>query len=59
MKQFHIQNNIGKAKYIVSHHDGKKKHRDGSLFFDMTIFKNKKKLSSFVSNLKRIGYNEI
>ena len=58
MKRFHIQNNIGNAKYVVSHHDGEKKHRDGSDFFDVSIFKNKKKLAKFVSSLRSSGYIE-
>ena len=44
MKRFYIQNDIGKAKYVVNYHDGNKKHFDGSDFFDIIIFKNKKKL---------------
>jgi hypothetical protein len=58
MKRFYIQNNIGKAKYVVNHHDGEKKHRDGSDFFDIKIFKNKKKLAGFVSGLRATGYAE-
>lgn len=57
-KIFHVQNNIGKAKYVVSYHDGEKKHRDGSEFFDVSIFHNKKKLAKFVSGLRSIGYAE-
>lgn len=56
MKQFHIQYGIGKAKYVVSHHDGHTTHRDGSPFFGCKIFKNKKKLAAFVRTLKESGY---
>jgi len=56
MKTFYIQNNIGKAKYVVSYHDGIKTHSDGSEFFDVAIFKNKKKMETFVNGLRKIGY---
>jgi len=58
MKRFYIQNNIGKAKYVVNSHDGNTKHSDGSDFFDIHIFHNKKKLNSFVSELFKSGYRE-
>jgi len=55
-KRFKRQDGIGKAKYTISYHDGKKKHKDGSDFFDMKIFKNKKDLSDFVGSLVKQGY---
>ena len=51
MKTFTIQNNVGKSKYVVSFNDGIKTFRDGSPFFDIQIFKNKKDLNSFVKRL--------
>lgn len=56
MKRFNTQTNIGKAKYVVNHHDGEKKHKDGSDFFDIAIFKNKRLFTKFVNDLKRQGY---
>ena len=58
MKKFYTQNNIGKAKYIVNYHNGEKKHGDGSDFFDIAIFQNKKKLDKFVLDLQYNGYKE-
>ncbi len=58
MKRFYVQNNIGTAKYVVNHHDGIKTHIDGSAFFDIAIFKNKKKLAKFVKGLIDNGYIE-
>ena len=55
-KRFKRQDGIGKAKYTISFHDGKKKHKDGSDFFDIKIFKNKKDLSDFVGTLAKQGY---
>lgn len=56
MKTFNIQYNIGKVKYVVNHHDGIKKHKDGSAFFDIRTFKSKKTLAEFVACLKADGY---
>jgi hypothetical protein len=39
-----------------NYHDGQKKHKDGSDFFDIAIFKNKKKLQVFVDSLISHGY---
>jgi len=56
--RYYIQYNVGKAKYVVNHHDGIKKHGDGSNFYDVTIFKNKKKLTKFIDDLCNNGYIE-
>jgi len=58
MKSFYTQDNIGKVKYVVNYHDGKKAHRDGSEFFDIATFKNKKKLAKFTSDLLKKGYTD-
>lgn len=58
MKTFNIQYNIGKAKYVVNHYDGISKHKDGSKFYDMTIFKDKDSLNKFIAYLKAHGYVE-
>jgi hypothetical protein len=57
-KTFYVQYNVGHAKYVVNHHDGVKRHPDGSIFFDATIFKNKEKLSKFLAGLRKSGYSE-
>ena len=59
MKTFYWQNNIGKAKYLVSFHDGVKTHRDGSQFFDIRIFRNKGGLNEFIDQLLSDGYREV
>lgn len=48
-----IQYNIGHAKYVVNFSDGTKRHKDGSEFFDIAIFKNKKKMEAFVTSLQQ------
>jgi len=56
MKTYNINYNIGKCKYVVNYHNGIKTHTDGSLFFDLKIFKNKKSLNDFVKQLDANGY---
>ena len=58
VKRFNQQSNIGKAKYVVNYHDGISHHKDGSDFFGIAIFKNKKKLADFLLGLWRAGYIE-
>ena len=55
-KHYYTLSNIGKAKYVVKFHDGIKLHKDKSIFYDIAIFKNKKKLNSFVKQLTVDGY---
>ena len=55
-KVYYQQDGIGKSKYTISYHDGKKTHKDGSPFFDIKIFKNKKELQSFIKYLQSQGY---
>jgi prolyl-tRNA synthetase len=57
-KKYKEQDNIGGAKYTVSYHDGKNKHDDGSDFYDIRIFHNKKERDDFISDLKNQGYKE-
>lgn len=55
-KRYNTMSNVGHAKYVVNYHNGIKKHSDGSDFFDIAIFKNKKKLQNFLDELSRDGY---
>ena len=57
-KRFHTQYGVAKTKYLVSFHNGIKKYSDGSDFFDVKIFKNKKKLKIFTDDLRNNGYIE-
>lgn len=40
MKNFSEMQNVGMAKYVVNYHDGEKKHKDGSPFYDIKILEN-------------------
>ena len=55
-KRYYQQDRVGSAKYTISYHDGKKKHKDGSDFFDIQTFRNKKDLAKFVNTLHKGGY---
>ena len=55
-KRYNQKDGVGSAKYTISYHDGKKKHKDGSDFFDIQIFRNKKDLAKFVNTLHKGGY---
>lgn len=57
-KTFYRQDNIGRAKYTISFHDGESTHKDGSPFYGIAIFRNKKKLQHFTRQLIESGYTE-
>ena len=57
-KRFKVGFNIGKAKYVISHHDGRQKHKDGSDFFGISIYKNKKAFEKGQEDLRKKGYIE-
>jgi hypothetical protein len=55
-KAFKVNPGIGKAKYSISSHDGVKKHKDGSDFWDIEIFKNKVDLEKGIKNYSSKGF---
>jgi hypothetical protein len=56
--KYYIQYNIGTAKYVVNHYNGADKNKDGSEFWQIAIFKNKKRMNGFIKELKNYGYRE-
>lgn len=58
VKDFYTQYGIGRAKYLVNYHDGIMTNKDGSKFYGIKIFKNKKLLKVFIDNLIGNGYIE-
>jgi hypothetical protein len=56
MKRYNIMYNVGSSKYVINSHDGIQKHRDGSDFFDIRLFKNKKKFNAAIKQLEADGY---
>jgi hypothetical protein len=55
---FYRQDGIGTAKYTISYHNGTDKHKDGSPFYGIALFKNKKRLDRFVNQLTEEGYED-
>jgi hypothetical protein len=55
-KTYREHSNIGAAKHVISFHDGKKKHEDGSDFYDIKIFRSQKEKQTFVRELDGQGY---
>jgi hypothetical protein len=49
--------NVGRAKYLVSYHNGEKFYQDGSPFFDLAIFSNKRNFNKFIKELIEQGYS--
>lgn len=56
MKTYSKKYNVGTEKYLISFHDGEKKHKDESKFFDIATFKSKKELDKFERNLINKSY---
>ena len=56
MKHYYIMYNVGKCKYLVNHSAGTKFNKDGSEFWDIEIFSNKRKMESYIAKLKLLGY---
>ena len=50
MLKINEQYRVGHAKYVVNYYTGKK-HQDGSDFYDIAIFKNKKVKNNFINTL--------
>jgi len=56
MKTYNTMYGIGSSKYVLNYHNGVKTHPDGSPFYDMALYKNKKKLQSHIKELESNGY---
>jgi hypothetical protein len=57
-KEYYLQYNIGRAKYVVNFHNGVSTHKDGSAFYDIRIFRNKPAVELFIKELSNKGYKE-
>ena len=55
-KEYFVQHNIGKARYLVNYHDGIKTHKDGSRFYHIKIANNVTDLNSIIAKLNQQGY---
>ncbi len=57
-KKYNVQYGVGKSKYVVNFQEGVKKHKDGSNFYDIQTFRNKKKMELFTKKLSKEGYTK-
>lgn len=57
-KSFYTMDNVGASKYTINDYDGKATHKDGSVFYGIETFKNKKKYEAKKKELKKQGYIE-
>lgn len=58
-KTYTTQDNIGTARYVVSFHDGKQTHPDGSPFHDVRTFRTKSDRNTFCRQLEEHGYKQV
>ena len=56
MKRYNEMMNVGRAKYVINHHDGVTTHPDGSPFYGVAIFKTRRDKDKFVRELRARGY---
>jgi len=58
-KSFYTMDNVGKrGNYTINAYDGKATHKDGSPFYDIRIFRDKKKYQTAMKDLTSKGYVE-
>lgn len=58
-KLFYERMDVGRrGNYTVNYHDGVQTHRDGSPFYGIAIFRNKRKKDQFIRSLLKQGYRE-
>ena len=55
-KLMYLQYNIGKVKYAINYHNGVSTYKDGSPFYGIMIFSNKKKFETAQKELVNQGY---
>lgn len=55
-KLYNEMSNVGACKYVVNTYDGHDTHPDGSPFFGIAIFSNKRKKDQFLRRLRTEGY---
>lgn len=58
-KVYYTMDRVGSAKYTVNEHDGVQTHNDGSPFFGIALFRNKRKRNTYIKELQDKGFREI
>jgi hypothetical protein len=57
-KQFNLMYDVGRAKYVINYHDGIDTHSDGSPFFGIKLFSNKRLFEKAQKDLIKQGYKQ-
>ena len=57
-KFYNTMYGTGKSKYVVNFHDGVSTHKDGSAFYSIALFSNKRAFAKFIRSLEKDGYKE-
>ena len=56
--RFNVMFNVGTAKYVINYHTTGEKHTDGSPFYGIKTFQNRKDFDTCIKSLKDQGYYE-
>ena len=57
MYTYHVQYNIGKARYVLCYDDGAT-YCDGSVFYKVKLYRNKMDLNKCIKDMETQGYIE-
>lgn len=57
-KNYWTIDNVGSTRYVVNFHNGVDTHDDGSPFYDMRGFSNRRVRDKFIRHLREEGYVE-
>jgi hypothetical protein len=59
MKTYYIMYGVGSSKYTINYHDGVQTHKDGSPFYGIRLFSNKRKFEAAIKEMEREGYKPL
>ena len=57
-KQYYVQERVGKARYVLNHHDGETTNPDGSPAWGLSTYRSKRGLQAAIKILRKQGYLE-
>lgn len=55
-KKYYTMYNVGKAKYLINYFDGESFYPDGSEFYGVKIFSNKREFERELRRMEKEGY---
>jgi len=59
MKTYYIMYGVGSSKYTINYHDGVQTHKDGSPFYAIALFSDKRKFQAAIKMLESQGYKPL